>query len=104
VIGSSDRGGHRTSPQHLALRQAAGVGVSMGGKGRALGNAFTERRRRAVKYEGVYPHSYGSPRAARTGLTRYLAFYKRGRLHHALAYRTPAEVYFGTPAPQPPGA
>jgi len=37
---------------------------------------------------------YDSPRAARTELTRYLRFYNEGRLHQALNYRTPAEVYW----------
>jgi putative transposase len=43
AIWNSDQGSHFTSPQYLALRQAAGVGVSMGGKGWALDNSFTER-------------------------------------------------------------
>ena len=35
-----------------------------------------------------------SPKAARAGLADYFEFYNLGRLHQALAYRTPAEVYF----------
>ena len=76
----------------------------MDGKGRALDNIFTERLWRTVKYEEVYLHSYESPRAARQGLSRYLAFYNQARPHQALAYRTPAEVYRAAPASGPGGA
>ena len=40
-------------------------------------------------------HDYETPRQARQNLTRYLAFYNEARLHKALDYRTPAQVYFG---------
>jgi putative transposase len=67
----------------------------MDGKGRALDNIFTERLWRTIKYEEVYIKEYDSPRTARTELTRYLRFYNEGRLHQALNYRTPSEVYWG---------
>jgi putative transposase len=47
-----------------------------------------------VKYEEVYLNEYGTPRDAERGLRRYFEFYNRERLHQALKYRTPAEVYF----------
>jgi len=46
----------------------------------------------------TYRFDYDSPKEARHGLTRYFDFYNHQRLHQALAYRTPAEVYF---APHP---
>jgi transposase InsO family protein len=49
---------------------------------------------RTVKYEEVYLHDYLSPREARQALTRYFTFYNHERLHQALDYQTPAEVYF----------
>ena len=49
---------------------------------------------RTVKYEEVYIHDYTSPREARQALTRYFEFYNHERLHQALDYQTPAEVYF----------
>ena len=52
----------------------------------------------SIKYEEVYPHAYAGPREARAGLTRYLAFNNHEPLHQALAYRTPAEVYFQSSA------
>jgi putative transposase len=102
LIWNSDQGSHFTSPQYLALLQAADIRISMDGKGRALDNIFTERLWRTVKYEEVYLHSYDSPREARLGLRRYLAFYNHERPHQALGYRTPAEVYHAAPASGPP--
>ena len=94
VIWNSDQGSHFTNPQYLALLQAANIQISMDGKGRALDNIFTERLWRTVKYEEVYLHEYLSPREARQALTRYFTFYNQDRLHQALDYQTPAEVYF----------
>jgi putative transposase len=94
VICNSDQGSHFTSPQYLDLLKTANVQISMDGKGRALDNIFTERLWRTVKYEEVYIHDYLSPREARQALTRYFAFYNQRRLHQALDYQTPAEVYF----------
>jgi transposase InsO family protein len=42
-----------------------------------------------------YLKDYVSPRDAREGLSAYLRFYNQERVHQALEYRTPAEVYFG---------
>lgn len=47
-----------------------------------------------VKYEEVYLKNYASPREARSGLTNYLDFYNYRRLHQALDYQTPAQIYF----------
>ncbi len=96
TIWNSDQGSHFTSSQYLERLEERGIQVSMDGKGRALDNIFVERLWRSVKYEEVYLHSYDTPRAARHGLARYFRFYNQERLHQALAYRTPAEVYFGT--------
>jgi putative transposase len=94
VIWNSDQGSHFTSPQYLELLTAAGVQISMDGKGRALDNVFVERLWRTVKYEEVYLRDYASPREARRGLRAYFLFYNEHRPHQALGYRTPAETYF----------
>jgi putative transposase len=101
VIWNSDQGSHFTSPQYLNLLTEAAVRISMDGKGRAMDNIFTERLWRTIKYEEVYLHSYSSPREARQGPSRYLAFYNHERPHQALGYRTPAAVYHATPATGP---
>ncbi len=53
TIWNSDQGSHFTSPLYLQRLQAAGVQISMDGKGRALDNIFTERLWRTIKYEMV---------------------------------------------------
>ena len=93
-ICNSDQGSQFTSPQYTQLLLAHDVRISMDSKGRALDNVFTERLWRTVKYEEVYIKDYTTPREARDGLRDYLRFYNEGRLHQALDYRTPAEVYF----------
>jgi putative transposase len=93
-IWNSDQGSHFTSPQYTALLTAAGVRISMDGRGRALDNVFTERLWRTVKYEEVYLNEYASPREARCRLGHYLTFYNHQRVHQALNYQTPAEVYY----------
>ncbi len=45
-----------------------------------------------------YLRAYDSVSEARASISRYLAFYNRGRPHSSLDGRTPEEAYFGTPA------
>ena len=93
VIWNSDQGSYFTSAQYREALLAAGVQISMDGKGRALDNIFVERLWRSVKYEEIYPNAYATPREAQQGLTRYLTFYNDEWPHQALAYQTPAEAY-----------
>lgn len=95
---NSDQGSHYTSPQYTALVQGAGAKVSMDGRGRALDNVFTERLWRSLKYEWVYLNEFENPKEARLGIAEYFEFYNQTRPPQALAYRTPAEVYFEKPA------
>ena len=70
-----------------------GVSNSMDGKGRYADNIFVERLWRTVKYEEVYLKAYADAKEARRELGAYFRFYNDQRLHQALGYRTPAEVY-----------
>ena len=95
VIWNTDQGSQFTSPQLTGLVEAAGVQISMDGKGRAYDNIFTERLWWSVKYEEIYLADYDSPREARQGLGRYFQFYNAERPHQALANRRPVELYRG---------
>lgn len=103
TIWNSDQGSQFTSPQYTDLLTQAGVQISMDGRGRYLDNIFTERLWRTIKYEEVYLHEYTCPREARRGLSGYLDFYNHQRLHQALGYRTPADIYYPYPNPTQKG-
>jgi putative transposase len=95
VIFNTDQGVQFTATEFTALLEAAGVRVSMDGRGRALDNVFVERLWRTVKYEHIYLVEYDTVPALEDGLRGYLHFYNHERLHQSLDYRTPAEVHFG---------
>ena len=76
--------------------QAAGVAISMDGKGRWVDNVFVERLWNSVKYEEVYLHAYDSVAEARQGLQRYFQFYNQRRPHSSLDGQTPNAVYFSS--------
>ena len=91
---NSDQGSHFTSPKYIQLVEAAGSRVSMDGKGRVFDNIFTERLWKTIKYEWVYLQEFETPREARKVIGEYIEFYNNRRLHQALEYRTPAQIYF----------
>jgi putative transposase len=92
-IFNTDQGSQFTAAAFTGRLEAAGVSISMDGRGRAIDNVFIERLWRSVKYEEVYLHDYATAWDAEAGLERYFAFYCHERIHQALGYRTPAEVY-----------
>jgi putative transposase len=67
VIFNSDQGSQFTSADFTGRLEAAGIKISMDGRGRALDNGFVERLWRTVKYEEVYLKDYGTPREAIQG-------------------------------------
>lgn len=95
VIFNTDQGSQFTSEAFLQLLEAAGVQISMDGRGRARDNVFVERLWRSVKYEDVYIRDYRDGIEAQSGLSRYFRFYNIQRRHQGLDGRTPAQVYFG---------
>lgn len=92
-IFNSDQGSQFTSTAFTARLEQVGVAISMDGRGRALDNVFIERLWRSVKYEEVYLRDYADGWEAEASLSAYFEFYCHRRIHQALAYRTPAEVY-----------
>jgi putative transposase len=62
---------------------------------------FIERLWRSVKYEDIYLRAYENGRELQAGLTRYLDFYNRRRMHQSHEYQTPDEIYYTTTASEP---
>jgi len=92
-IFNSDQGSQFTAPAFTSRLAAAGVAISMDGRGRWLDNVFVERLWRSVKYEEVYLKDYADGWEAEASLSRYFRFYCHQRPHQSLGYRTPGDVY-----------
>jgi len=94
AIFNTDQGVQFTALEFTTCLEAAGIRISMDGRGRALDNVFVERLWRTVKYEDIYLRDYIYVPDLQTGLDRYFRFYNDERPHQSLGYRTPAEVHF----------
>ena len=92
-IFNTDQGAQFTSQAFTGVLANAGIAISMDGRGRALDNVFIERLWRTVKYENIYLQGYETAVELERGLTSYFDFYRYERLHMALDYQTPWEVY-----------
>jgi putative transposase len=104
-IFNTDQGAQFTSAAYTSRLEVAGVQISWDGRGRALDNVFVERLWRSVKWEEVYLKDYQTVADAVRGLDHYFRFYNHERLHQALGYQTPAQVYgMATPGVHPTGA
>lgn len=92
-IFNTDQGSQFTSEAFTGRLEAAGIAISMDGRKRALDNVFVERLWRSVKYEDIYLKDYATADELIEGLGHYFTFYDHERVHQALDYRTPWEVY-----------
>lgn len=92
-IFNTDQGVQFTSHEFIQRLKAASIQISWDGRGRALDNIFVERLWRSVKYEEVYIKDYQTVPEAVRSLRDYFTFYNQERIHQALDYRTPAQVY-----------
>ena len=90
-IFNTDQGSQFTSVEFTGVLLAAGVTISMDGRGRCMDNIFVERLWRCLKYEEVYLHDYDA--VAERVIGEWIDFYNVERPHSALAGRTPAEAY-----------
>ena len=96
-IFNTDQGSQFTDDDFTGVLRAHGVAISMDGRGRFADNIFVERLWRSLKYEEVYLKAYESVAEARQGIAAYFEFYNHQRLHQALAYRTPRQVFDEAP-------
>lgn len=92
-IFNSDQGSQFTSKDFTGTLKAAGVTISMDGKGRCMDNIFIERLWRSVKYEEIYLKDYETVDELRKSLAKYFHFYNQERPHQSFGEATPLEVY-----------
>jgi putative transposase len=93
AIFNTDQGSQFTSAAFTGTLAAAGVQISMDGRGRWMDNVFIERLWRSLKHEEVYLKGYADGREARAGIASWITFYNLRRPHQALGNRTPMAVW-----------
>jgi len=92
-IFNTDQGSQFTSASFTAALSAAGIQISMDGRGRWMDNVFIERVWRSLKHEDIYLKGYADGCEAKAGIAGWITFYNEQRLHQALSYRTPMAVW-----------
>ena len=94
-IFNTDQGSQFTSDAWITVLKKMNISISMDSRGRYLDNIFVERLWRSVKQECIYLHDFSSVSEVKLALKEYFKYYNHQRLHQALSYKTPAEIYFG---------
>lgn len=94
-IFNTDQGTQFTAHDFTDELIAAGVRISMDGRGRCFDNILVERLWRTVKYEDIYLKGYTTVAELRAGLKDYFQLYNYERPHQSLGYLVPATVHFG---------
>lgn len=92
---NTDQGSQYTAVEFTRILEAAGIRISMDGRGRALDNVWIERFWRTVKQEEVYIRDYRDGGEAHESLARYFQYYNEQRPHSSLGYRAPGIIYRG---------
>lgn len=94
AIFHSDRGTQYTSAAYATATELLDIRRSVGATGVCFDNALAESFNAAVKVERVNRTTYPTREHARKDVARYIEFrYNTQRLHSALGYQTPQEVY-----------
>ena len=93
-IFNTDQGSQYTSSDFTDVLISHNILISMDGRGRVFDNIFIERLWRTLKYEEVYLKDYSDVWEAEDNIRGYFLFYNTERLHSALDYKTPQEVYY----------
>jgi putative transposase len=93
AVFDSDQGSLFASPRFTEVLIAAGVRISMDGRGRWMDNVFIERLWRSLKYECVYLHAFETGSELRTGLAWRIGSYNSCQPHSGLDGQTPDEAY-----------
>src|SRR5215467_14386395 len=95
---NTDQGAQFTSAAFTDKLEAAGVRISMDGRGRWLDNVFVERLWRSLKYEEVHLKAYANGLEARIGIGQWFRL-QRAPAAQALGYQTPATAWAAEASP-----
>ena len=93
AIFNSDQGSQFTSPRFTEVLTAAGIRISMDGRGRWMDNVFIERLWRSLKYERAYLHAFETGSELRAGPAWWIGYYDTRQPHSGLDDQTPDEAY-----------
>ena len=93
-IFNTDQGSQYTAKAHVNILKKHDIKISMDGKGRATDNICIERFWRSIKYEEIYLNEYKNLKALNRAIEKYMNLYNSKRLHSALGYKTPNEIYY----------
>jgi putative transposase len=93
-IFNTDQGSQYTSKAHTGILKRHNIKISMDGKGRATDNICIERFWRSIKYEEIYLNEYKNIKQLNKAIEKYMDAYNKRRLHSAIDYKTPNEVYY----------
>jgi putative transposase len=92
-IFNTDQGCQFTSEAWIDAVEQSGARVSMDGKGRWMDNIFIERLWRSLKCEDIYLKDYRNLVELEEGVGRWISAYNHRRIHQALDYRRPWDLY-----------
>ena len=92
-IFNTDQGAQFTSAAFTGRLEAAGIAISMDGRGRFMDNIFIERLWRSIKYEEVHLKAYADGREARDGIGSWMNFYNHCRPHQAMNNQFPMAAW-----------
>ena len=92
-IFNTDQGAQFTSAAFTGRLEAAGIVISMDGRGRFMDNIFIERLWRSIKYEEVHLKAYADGREARDGIGSWMNFYNHRRPHQAMNNQFPMAAW-----------
>jgi len=93
-IFNTDQGSQYTSKAHTNILKKNNIKISMDGVGRATDNICIERFWRTIKYEEIYLNEYKNVKVLNRAIEKYIESYNKKRLHSAIDYKTPNEVYY----------
>ena len=93
-IFNTDQGSQFTDHDFIQVLKDNAIEISMDHTGRCFDNIFVERLWRTLKYESIYYYRPEDIKSLIKCLKEFVIWYNTLRLHQALSYKVPADMYF----------